>query len=130
MVNVFVLFPLGFILGILTDFFGEGGGFLLTPALNILGFQMVYAIGTGFSVIAGNALIGAITHHKLGNVDFILGIIPGLFSSGGVELGKRLVSGEDEPCRKVCKDGLYCSSGFDLTLNAERILSLPENEAK
>lgn len=91
MINPFVLFPLGFILGVLTGFFGVGGGFLLTPTLNILGLQMVYAIGTGFFAIAGNSLIGAIRHHKLGNVDLRLGIIVGLFSSGAVELGKRLV---------------------------------------
>ncbi|MCK4820944.1 sulfite exporter TauE/SafE family protein [bacterium] len=91
MVNPLVLFLLGFILGILTGFFGVGGGFLLTPALNILGLQMVYAIGTGFFAIAGNSLIGGVRHHKLGNVDLRLGIIVGLFSSAGVELGKRLV---------------------------------------
>lgn len=91
MINPFVLFLLGFILGILTGFFGVGGGFLLTPTLNILGLLMVHAIGTGFSVIAGNALAGAMKHHKLGNVDLRLGITLGLSSIGGVELGKRLV---------------------------------------
>jgi uncharacterized membrane protein YfcA len=91
MVNPFVLLLLGLILGVLTGFFGVGGGFLLTPTLNILGFQMVHAIGTGFSAIAGNSLVGAMRHHKLGNVDLRLGITLGLFSSGGVELGRRLV---------------------------------------
>lgn len=52
---------------------------------------MVHAIGTGFSAIAGNTLVGAMRHHKLGNVDLKLGITMGLFSTGGVELGKRLV---------------------------------------
>jgi len=89
--NPLVLFLLGFILGILTGFFGVGGGFLVTPALNIFGLDIVHAIGTGFFVIAGNTLIGAIRHWKLGNTDPKLGTILGLCSVGGVELGKRLV---------------------------------------
>ena len=91
MMNPFELFFLGFILGILTGFFGVGGGFLLTPALNILGLPMVYAIGTGFIPLVGNALFAAVKHFKLGNVDLGLGIAMGLFSSAGVELGKRLI---------------------------------------
>ncbi|UCC66076.1 MAG: sulfite exporter TauE/SafE family protein [Deltaproteobacteria bacterium] len=91
MINPFVLLLLGFILGVLTGFFGVGGGFLLTPALNILGLSMVYAIGTGFITLVGKTLFGAVKHHKLGNVDLKLGITMGLFSSAGVELGKRVV---------------------------------------
>jgi len=86
-----VLILLGFTLGVLTGFFGVGGGWLLTPALNILGLPMVYAIGTGFLTLVGNTLYAAIRHHGLGNVDVKLGIIMGIFSTGGVELGKRLV---------------------------------------
>jgi uncharacterized membrane protein YfcA len=84
-------FFLGFLLGILTGFFGVGGGFLMTPALNILGLHMVYAIGTGFIPLVGKTLLGAVKHHKLGNVDLRLGITIGLFSTAGVELGKRLI---------------------------------------
>lgn len=91
MVSPVVLFLLGFILGILTGFFGVGGGFLMTPALNIFGLDMVHAIGTGFFVIAGNALVGVLRHLRLGNVDLKLGTILGLCSVGGVEFGKRLV---------------------------------------
>lgn len=91
MINPVALFLLGFIIGVLTGFFGVGGGFLVTPALNIFGLHMVHAIGTGFFVIMGNTLIGAVKHRKLGNVDLKLGAILGLCSVGGVEFGKRLV---------------------------------------
>lgn len=91
MINPLVLLLLGFTIGILTGFFGVGGGFLVTPALNIFGLHMVHAIGTGFFVIVGNTLVGAIRHRRLGNVDLKLGIILGLCSIGGVEFGKRLV---------------------------------------
>jgi hypothetical protein len=82
---------LGFILGILTGFLGIGGGFFITPALNIFGFKMIYAIGISFSTIVGNTLVGTIKHHRFGNVDFRLGILIGSFSLVGVELGRRLI---------------------------------------
>ena len=91
MINPGVLLFLGFILGVLTGFFGVGGGWLLTPALNILGLPMVYAIGTGFFTLVGKTLYAATRHRKLGNVDMKLGIIMGISSTAGVELGKRLV---------------------------------------
>jgi uncharacterized membrane protein YfcA len=86
-----VLLLLGFLLGTLTGFFGVGGGWLLTPALNILGLPMISAIGTGFLTLTGNALYATIRHHRLGNVDVKLGIIMGIFSCAGVEVGKSLV---------------------------------------
>jgi hypothetical protein len=88
--HIFFLF-LGFILGILTGFLGIGGGFFMTPALNIFGFKMIYAIGISFSAIVGNTLVGTINHHRFGNVDFKLGILVGSFSLVGVELGRRLI---------------------------------------
>lgn len=91
MINPGVLLLLGFILGVLTGFFGVGGGWLLTPALNILGLPMVYAIGTGFFALVGNTLYASTRHYKLGNVDIKLGIIMGISSTAGVDLGKRVV---------------------------------------
>jgi acyl-CoA synthetase (NDP forming) len=40
MIHPGVLLLLGFVLGVLTGFFGVGGGWLLTPALNILGLEV------------------------------------------------------------------------------------------
>ena len=91
MIHLDALLLLGFILGVITGFFGVGGGWLLTPALNILGLPMIYAIGTGFFTLVGNTLYAAMRHHKLGNVDIRLGIIMGIPSCAGVELGKRVV---------------------------------------
>jgi len=91
MSSIFVLLALGFILGTLTGFFGVGGGFLLTPALNVLGFSITSAIGTGFFTLMGNSVFGVIRHHRLGNVDLRLGVTLGICSVVGVELGKRLV---------------------------------------
>ena len=51
MISPVVLFLLGFIIGVLTGFFGVGGGFLVTPTLNIFGWM------AGLIILAG-AIIG------------------------------------------------------------------------
>lgn len=91
MTNLLLLSLIGFISGVFTGFFGVGGGFFLTPTLNILGLQIVNAIGTSFFALIGKALFGAWRHLRLGNIHLKLGMILGLSSIGGVELGKRFV---------------------------------------
>jgi len=122
MMNLIIFFPLGFIFGILTGFLGIGGGFFMTPALNILGFQMVYAIGTSFCAIAGKTFIGAIRHYGLGNVDLKLGIILGLFSILGVDLGKRFLF----HLEKLDLAGTYVRFAYIFTLLLISIFMLKE----
>jgi hypothetical protein len=91
LLNYSLLLVLGFAVGMLTGAFGVGGAFLITPALNIIGLDMVSAIGTSFVSLAGKSVLGVWTHYKLGNVDWKLGVIFGLCSLAGVELGKELL---------------------------------------
>jgi uncharacterized protein len=91
LLNYSALLTLGFAVGMLTGTFGVGGGFLITPALNIIGLDMVSAIGTSFVSIAANSVLGVWTHFRLGNIDWKLGVIFGLSSLTGVELGKELL---------------------------------------
>ena len=122
MISPVVLFLLGFIIGVLTGFFGVGGGFLVTPALNILGLHMVHAIGTGFFTLVGKTLFGALRHRELGNVDLKLGIALGLCSIGGVELGKRLVL----HLEKLNLVGTYVRVAYIILLASISILMLGE----
>jgi uncharacterized protein len=89
--NYSLLVVLGFAVGLLTGAFGVGGAFLITPALNIIGLDMVSAIGTSFVSLAGKSMLAVWTHYKLGNVDWKLGIIFGSCGLLGVELGKRFL---------------------------------------
>ena len=91
MIHPLVLSVLGCVLGLLTGFFGVGGGFFITPALNVLGLPMAFAIGTSLAAIVGNALLGTLQHYRLGSVDSKLGIVMGVCGLPGIELGKRLV---------------------------------------
>ncbi|MFZ0453297.1 MAG: sulfite exporter TauE/SafE family protein [Ignavibacteriaceae bacterium] len=89
--NVLILILIGFCVGVIAGFFGEGGGWFVTPALNIFGFPMAYAIGTCLSNIFGQSLGAAKKHHKMGNMDWKLGLISVIVSIIGFEAGSQVV---------------------------------------
>jgi uncharacterized membrane protein YfcA len=81
------LIILGLGVGIIGGFFGMGGGWMVTPGLNMLGFPMAFAIGTDISHMAGKSLISTMRHAKFGNVDYKLGLIMTVGTVAGVEAG-------------------------------------------
>jgi uncharacterized membrane protein YfcA len=90
-INLLILLTVGFSVGVLGGFFGVGGGFIITPALNSLGAPMGFAIGTGLAQILGTSVIGTLKHRNLGNVDFKLGLILVVSMVPALEFGKYLV---------------------------------------
>jgi len=85
------LIILGLGVGIIGGFFGMGGGWMVTPGLNILGFPMAFAIGTDISHMAGNSLISTMRHAKFGNVDYRLGCIMVIGTVTGFETGAQMI---------------------------------------
>jgi uncharacterized membrane protein YfcA len=87
----------GLAVGVLTGFFGVGGGFLIVPALVlVLGFPMRLAVGTSLVIIAINAGAGVLAHLRTGGFDLPLAL---LFVTGGligVSVGGRLAGRIDE----------------------------------
>lgn len=78
----FRLLLMGLVVGFLTGFFGVGGGFLIVPALVLVGnFPTHQAVGTSLLVIAMASVSGFLGHLSFGAVD--LGIV-GLFVFGGL----------------------------------------------
>lgn len=79
-------------IGVLTGFFGAGGGFILTPALHLfLGMSMPLAIGTGAAQISGTAaftLLQRVDRRWLG-ARLALACAAGIFP--GCWFGARLV---------------------------------------
>ena len=90
-VSLIWLLCLGLSVGILSGFFGVGGGFLVTGGLIVLGVPEFYAVGTGLALITGSSTINALKHRKLGNVDLRLGLLMVVGSIPGVETAKRLL---------------------------------------
>jgi hypothetical protein len=82
---------LGLGVGMIGGFFGMGGGWMVTPGLNILGFPMAFAIGTDIAQMAGPALISTARHTRFGNVDYKLGLIMVAGTVSGFEAGAQLI---------------------------------------
>jgi uncharacterized membrane protein YfcA len=89
--NALILIAIGFAVGVLGGFFGVGGAWVVTPALNIFGFPMAYAIGTDLAHIFGKSIVATAKHRKMGNVDMKLGLLSIVGSVIGVEIGARNV---------------------------------------
>ncbi len=89
--NILLLILIGFCVGVLGGFFGVGGGWIVTPALNIFGFHMAFAIGTDLSNIFGQSIGAVKKHHKMGNIDWKLGFISIIASVVGLELGSQVI---------------------------------------
>lgn len=90
-VNGYALILLGFTVGVIGGFFGVGGAFMVTPALNVFGFPMAYAIGTDMAHIAGKSIVATFKHRKFGNVDMRLGLLMIVGTVIGIELGATLI---------------------------------------
>ncbi len=72
----------GVVIGIMTGFFGVGGGFLIVPALVLmLGFTMPLAVGTSLVIIAINSLAGLAANAGSIEIDVLVAV---LFIVGGL----------------------------------------------
>jgi uncharacterized protein len=76
---------LGLAVGLLTGFFGVGGGFLIVPALVLLlGLSVRLAIGTSLLIIAVTALAGLAGHLAVGGVSWPVTLAFAAAGSAGV----------------------------------------------
>jgi uncharacterized membrane protein YfcA len=81
---------LGLGVGVLTGFFGVGGGFLIVPALILLlGVPVRTAIGTSLVIISVTALAGLAGHLAAGGVDWTVTIAFAGAGAVGAWLGVR-----------------------------------------
>ena len=85
-----LLLVLGWSIGLLSAFFGVGGGWIVTPALNLLGMPIGYAVGTGISFLFGTSVASASQHRKHNNVEWKLAPV-GIAMLVGLEFGKQLM---------------------------------------
>lgn len=87
-----VLIALGLGVGILAGFFGVGGGFLMTPWLNlVINVPYNVAVGTDVAQMVGTATSANIRQGGAGYVDYKLAGLMFLGSIIGVEAGAQLL---------------------------------------
>ena len=85
-----------------------GGAWMVTPALNVLGLPMAFAIGTDITHMARKSLISTMRHAKFGNVDYKLALIMVFGTVGGLEIGARNIMWLE----RVGKIDLYVRCGY------------------
>jgi uncharacterized membrane protein YfcA len=86
------LLLLGLAVGLLAGLFGAGGGFLLTPFLNIFfGIGYPLAVGSSLAQIFVTGSLSAWKHCKRKSADLRLGLILGLSAICGTRLGKAIL---------------------------------------
>lgn len=82
--------------GLLTGFFGVGGGFVIVPALVLaLGFTMPEAVGTSLLVIAVNSVVALSTRLQAGSIEWGTVVPFTVASLIGVLIGSKLASTRD-----------------------------------
>jgi len=87
----------GTVVGLLTGFFGVGGGFVIVPMLVLaLGFSMPEAVGTSLLVIVINSLVALAMRAGTGGVDWAVVVPFAISSLAGVVVGGRL-AGRGDP---------------------------------
>lgn len=85
------LLLIGFTVGVVGGYFGLGGAWLVTPALNIFGFPMIYAVGTDMAHVAGKSIVSTFRHWRFGHVSVVIAITMLLGTFSGVEVGAQLL---------------------------------------
>ncbi len=92
-VSILQLAALGLCVGYTAGLFGVGGGFMLTPMLNLVfGIPFPIAVGSGLCQMIGTAASAYRKHRRLGSGDFKFGVIILGGSIFGVDAGTRLLA--------------------------------------
>ncbi|MFB6125149.1 MAG: sulfite exporter TauE/SafE family protein [Halanaeroarchaeum sp.] len=94
-ISVVLFAGYGLAVGVLFGFFGMGG-FLVTPALLVSGYDTRVAVGSGLAFVFGTSLIATIRHRDLGQVNRRLGVALFVSATAGIALGRHLVAGLSE----------------------------------
>ena len=83
---------LGLVVGFMAGLFGVGGGFLLTPLLNIVfGVPYNIAVGSDLAQMAGMSTAATVRHGRIGNIDYKLGGLMIVGTATGVEVGASIL---------------------------------------
>ena len=74
-VSMPLLLGMGFTVGFLSGVFGVGGGFLLTPALIMIGIPPTVAAASVSNQIVAATTSGTLAHRRMGHVDLRMGAL-------------------------------------------------------
>jgi uncharacterized membrane protein YfcA len=87
---------LGFVAGILSGFFGVGGGILFVPTLVALGLSQIEAEATSLLAILPTVAVGTWRQRGYGNVQGRAALVLGLTSIAGAVVGVQIATALSE----------------------------------
>ena len=121
--DIFVLFLLGLVVGVLSGLFGVGGGFLMTPLLILMGIPPAVAVASEANHILAASFSGLLAHIRRYNVDFKMGfvlLIGGVVGSAiGVLVLKKLLD--------IGQEKFFITSSYIIVLASVGIWMLIES---
>ena len=121
--DIFVLFLLGLVVGVLSGLFGVGGGFLMTPLLILMGIPPAVAVASEANHILAASFSGLLAHIRRYNVDFKMGfilLIGGVLGSAiGVLVLKKLLD--------IGQEKFFITSSYIIVLASVGIWMLIES---
>ena len=121
--DIFVLFLLGLVVGVLSGLFGVGGGFLMTPLLILMGIPPAVAVASEENHILAASFSGLLAHIRRYNVDFKMGfilLIGGVLGSAiGVLVLKKLLD--------IGQEKFFITSSYIIVLASVGIWMLIES---
>ena len=92
-VELILLFVLGFAVGLPASIAGVGGGFLIMPTLIFFfGLPAQNAVAISLAAISGTTISSSIVYIKQKKVDFFLALLYSVFDIPGVIIGAYLAS--------------------------------------
>jgi uncharacterized membrane protein YfcA len=86
-INIFEIFLLSTVVGILSGLFGVGGGFLMTPFLIFLGIPPTYAVANEANNILATSVSGSTTHWLKNTLDYKMGSMIVIGGAAGTVIG-------------------------------------------
>ena len=118
--STLLLVATGLIAGILSGFFGIGGGVIVVPALiYIVGFSQHKATGTSLAVLLPPiGLAAVLEYYRHGNVDLHAALIIALTAFLGAWLGAILANRLPGPVLRLCFGVFVVLMGFYLIWGA------------
>lgn len=109
-----MLVAIGLLTGVLSGLFGVGGGFLLVPALMLMGWELPRAVGTSLFYVTVVGVAGAISHTRRGNVDRRLVLMMALPAVVGAQGGALLADWLPVSVQDVAFGVLLLYAAFEL----------------
>ena len=86
-INIFSIFTLSCVVGVLSGLFGVGGGFLMTPFLIFLGVPPTFAVANEANNILATSVSGSTTHYLKNTLDYKMGFMIVIGGTIGTLLG-------------------------------------------